>query len=73
MKASPWLYLVLGAVAIYVLWGLSFTVGIEEDAVTVGPWKRQPTVPPSGAAASSNEKIDWALVDSLPVYTAEMM
>lgn len=69
MKSSAWLYLVLGAVALYVLWGLSVdaTVGIEEDEINVGGWTRPPKSPPQGAAATSSEAISWTLLDELPL------
>lgn len=61
MKDSPWLYLVLGAVLLYVLWGLQFEVSIVDSGVRVGGR------PVSPAAAGGKEEIDWALADNLPV------
>jgi hypothetical protein len=62
-KPSAWIYLVLGAVALYVLWGLYVhaTITIPDDEVKI---RYTPT--PNGAAATDSERIDWALVDSLP-------
>jgi cell division septal protein FtsQ len=60
-QRSAWLYLVLGAVALYVLWGLyvhaTVTVPADEIKVRYTP----------GVAATDEERIDWTLVDSLPV------
>jgi hypothetical protein len=61
VKDSPWLYLVLGAVLLYVLWGLKFTVAVEGDGVRVVV----PPVPIAGAVGK--QQIDWALADSLPL------
>lgn len=61
MKDSPWLYLVLGAVLLYVLWGLQFEVSIVDEGVRVGGR------PVPLAGAGGKEQIDWALVESLPV------
>ena len=61
MKNSPWLYLVLGALLLYVLWGLNFTVAIEGDGIRVGGR------PVPLAGAGGKEQIDWALADSLPL------
>jgi hypothetical protein len=63
MKNAPWLYLVLGAVLLYVLWGRRYTVAID-DGVRVG---RPAPVPPAGAAATLGDQINWALVDELPL------
>jgi hypothetical protein len=63
MKDSPWLYLVLGAVLLYWLWGLQFTVAIEGDGIRVGGH------PVPLAGAGGKEQIDWALVESLPMGT----
>jgi hypothetical protein len=61
-NASPWLYLVLGGVALYVLWGLyvKATITVPEEEIKFRYLG-------TGVAATDEERIDWALVDSLPI------
>jgi len=53
---DAWLYLVLGAVLLYVLWGLDFTVAIDNTRPVI--------IRPS---ATGPEAINFALADELPV------
>jgi hypothetical protein len=65
MGKSAWLYLVLGAVAIYVLWGLHVdaTITVPKEEIKFR------YLGGTGVAATDGERIDWALVDSLPMLS----
>lgn len=53
---QAWVYLVLGAVLLYMLWGLQFTVAIDNTRPVI--------IRPN---ASAPEAINFALLDELPV------
>lgn len=62
-RSSAWIYLVLGGIALYVLWGIHVdaTITVPEEEIRV-------TYHPSSPATTEGDAINAAFVDSLPLY-----